>query len=64
MILSASSDGEIVRAFETLVQQHVAALAIGGAPFFDTRRAKLLACNPNIGCRRLTSFVNTPPKAE
>jgi len=43
MILSASSDREIVRAFETMVQQHVAALAIGGAPFFDTRRAKLLA---------------------
>src|SRR5712671_4812700 len=26
-----------------MVQQHIGALAIGGAPFFDTRRAKLLA---------------------
>jgi putative tryptophan/tyrosine transport system substrate-binding protein len=43
MILSASSDGEIADAFETMVQQYAAALAIGGAPFFDTRRAKLLA---------------------
>jgi putative ABC transport system substrate-binding protein len=43
LILGANSDGEIEKAFETVVQQHVGALAIGGAPFFDTRRAKLLA---------------------
>jgi putative ABC transport system substrate-binding protein len=42
-ILSASSDSEITKAFETMVQQHAGALAVGGAPFFDTRRAKLLA---------------------
>src|SRR5262249_12229089 len=41
-ILSASNDGEIAKAFEASVQQHVGALAVGGAPFFDTRRAKLL----------------------
>jgi putative tryptophan/tyrosine transport system substrate-binding protein len=43
LILSANSDGEIEKAFETAVEQHVAALAIGTAAFFDTRRAKLLA---------------------
>ena len=43
LILSANSDGEIEKAFETTVEQHVGALAIGGAAFFDTRRAKLLA---------------------
>jgi putative tryptophan/tyrosine transport system substrate-binding protein len=43
LILSANSDGEIEKAFETMVQQHIGALAIGTAPFFDTRRAKLLA---------------------
>jgi putative ABC transport system substrate-binding protein len=42
-ILSASSDSEIAKAFETMVQHHGGALAVGGAPFFDTRRAKLLA---------------------
>jgi hypothetical protein len=64
LILSASSDGEIEKAFETMVQQHVGALAVGTAPFFDTRRGKLLALVSNIDCRRLTRFVNTPPKAE
>jgi putative ABC transport system substrate-binding protein len=43
LILGANSDGEIEAAFETAVQQHIGALAIGNAPFFDTRRAKLLA---------------------
>jgi putative ABC transport system substrate-binding protein len=43
LVLSASSDDEIEKAFETMVQQHIGALAIGGAPFFDTRRAELLA---------------------
>jgi putative ABC transport system substrate-binding protein len=43
LVLSANSDGEIEKAFETAVQQHIGALAIGAAPFFDTRRGKLLA---------------------
>jgi putative ABC transport system substrate-binding protein len=43
LILSANSDGEIEKAFETMVRQHIGALAIGTAPFFDTRRAKFLA---------------------
>lgn len=43
LILGANSDGEIEKAFETGVEQHIGALAIATAPFFDTRRAKLLA---------------------
>src|ERR1700730_5253614 len=43
LVLSASNDDEIDKAFETIVQQHVGALAVGAAAFFDTRRAKLLA---------------------
>jgi putative tryptophan/tyrosine transport system substrate-binding protein len=43
LVLSASNDDEIDKAFETMVQQHVGALAVGAAAFFDTRRAKLLA---------------------
>jgi putative ABC transport system substrate-binding protein len=43
LILGANSDSEIEKAFETGVEQHIGALAIAPAPFFDTRRAKLLA---------------------
>jgi putative ABC transport system substrate-binding protein len=43
LILGANSDGEIEKAFKTGVEQHIGALAIETAPFFDTRRAKLLA---------------------
>ena len=65
LILGANSDGEIEKAFETGVEQHIGVLSIAAAPLFDTRRAKVLALrNPNIGCRRLTRFVNTPPEAE
>jgi putative ABC transport system substrate-binding protein len=43
LVRSASSDLEIEKAFDTFAQQHVGALAVGTAPFFDTRRGKLLA---------------------
>jgi putative ABC transport system substrate-binding protein len=43
LVLRAGSDGEIAKAFETMVQQHAGALVVGGAPFFDTRLAMLLA---------------------
>jgi putative tryptophan/tyrosine transport system substrate-binding protein len=42
LILGANSDGEIEKAFETMVQQHIGVLFFATAPFFDTRRAKLL----------------------
>ena len=43
LILGANSDGEIEKAFETMVRQHVGALTVGTAPFFDMRRGKLVA---------------------
>jgi putative tryptophan/tyrosine transport system substrate-binding protein len=42
-VLRASTDGEIEVAFETVVQERVAALAVAADPFFDTRRDKLVA---------------------
>ena len=42
-ILRADTDKEIDAAFQTVTQQGIAALAVAAAPFFDTRRAKLVA---------------------
>jgi len=42
-VLRASSDREIEAAFETIVQQRIAALDVAADPFFDTRRDKLVA---------------------
>jgi putative ABC transport system substrate-binding protein len=42
-VLRASTDNELDVAFETVTQQHIAALAITADPFFDTRRDKLVA---------------------
>jgi putative ABC transport system substrate-binding protein len=63
LVLSASSDAEIEKAFETMVQQHVSALAIGALHSSIRVAQSSWPCNPNIGYRRLTDFVNTPPKA-
>jgi ABC-type uncharacterized transport system substrate-binding protein len=41
-VLRASSDREIEAAFETIVQQRIAALDVAGDPFFDTRHDKLV----------------------
>ena len=42
-VLQASTDQEIDAAFETVAQQRIAALAVTGNPFYDTRREKLVA---------------------
>jgi len=42
-ILRADTDDEIDAAFQTVTRQRIAALAVAAAPFFDTRRAKLVA---------------------
>jgi len=42
-ILRASTDPEIAAAFETIARQELAALAVAADPFFDTRRATLVA---------------------
>jgi putative tryptophan/tyrosine transport system substrate-binding protein len=42
-VLPANTDREIEAAFETAVQRRFAALTVAAAPFFDTRRDKLVA---------------------
>jgi putative ABC transport system substrate-binding protein len=42
-VLRANTDEEIEAAFETVNQQSIAALAVASAPFFDTRRNKLVS---------------------
>jgi putative ABC transport system substrate-binding protein len=42
-VLRANNDQEIEGAFETISQQRIPALAVAAAPFFDTRRAKLVS---------------------
>jgi len=42
-ILRANTDAEIEAAFETVNQHPIAALAVAAAPFFDTRRDKLVS---------------------
>jgi putative ABC transport system substrate-binding protein len=64
LILSANSDGEIEKAFETMVQQHIGALAIGTAPFFDTRRAKFLALQSQHRLPTAYSFREYAAEAE
>jgi putative tryptophan/tyrosine transport system substrate-binding protein len=42
-ILRADTDDEIDAAFEAVTREGIAALAVAAGPFFDTRRAKLVA---------------------
>jgi ABC-type uncharacterized transport system substrate-binding protein len=42
-VLPANTDGEIDAAFETVAREHIAPLLVAASPFFDTRRAKLVA---------------------
>jgi putative tryptophan/tyrosine transport system substrate-binding protein len=42
-IVQASTDGEIVRAFESLAQQRAAALLVANDPFFNSRRDEIVA---------------------
>jgi len=41
-VLRASTDAEIVAAFETAARRRITALAVAADPFFDTRREKLV----------------------
>ena len=42
-VLKANVDGDLDAAFEAIAQEHVGALAVGAAPFFDTRRDKIVS---------------------
>jgi putative tryptophan/tyrosine transport system substrate-binding protein len=43
IVLNAATDPEIDGAFATLAQQRAGALMVGGDPFFDTRRDRIIA---------------------
>jgi len=43
VVLPANTDREIEASFETVVQRRISALTVAAAPFFDTRRDKLVA---------------------
>ena len=43
IVLNGGSDESIEASFATLSQKRVAALLVGGDPFFDTRRDRLIA---------------------
>ena len=43
VVLNGGSDESIEASFATLAQKRVAALLVGGDPFFDTRRDRLIA---------------------
>src|SRR5262249_52685402 len=55
-ILRANTDNEIDAAFQTVTQQGIAALAVAAAPFFDTRRAKLVALAARHGVPTMYHF--------
>jgi putative ABC transport system substrate-binding protein len=42
-VLRADTDGDIDAAFETITRERIAAVLVAAAPFFDTRRGKLVA---------------------
>jgi putative ABC transport system substrate-binding protein len=42
-ILNATNDAELTAAFKAIVERHAEALFIGGSPFFDTRRDRIIA---------------------
>jgi putative tryptophan/tyrosine transport system substrate-binding protein len=43
VVVQARADNEVDAAFDSFAAQGVATLAVGADPFFDTRRAKLIA---------------------
>jgi putative ABC transport system substrate-binding protein len=43
IVLPANTDGEIDSAFQIVHERHIGAITVAAAPFFDTRRDKLVA---------------------
>jgi len=42
-VLRANTDIDLDAAFETITRERIPALAVGAAPFFDTRRDKIIS---------------------
>ena len=58
VVLNARNDAEIDAAFASMAQQHAVAMMVLGAPFFDTRRAHIIALAANRNCPPSTRFAN------
>jgi putative tryptophan/tyrosine transport system substrate-binding protein len=57
-VFEASTDGEIDAAFQSIAQQRIPALIVASDPFFDTRRANLIALA--VRDKLPTIFANLP----
>jgi hypothetical protein len=55
--LNGGSDHEIDAAFVSLAMQNVGALLVGSDPFFDPRRARLIALAARYAVPSYTIFV-------
>ena len=55
-VLKANVDGDLDAAFEAIAQEHVGALAVGAAPFFDTRRDKIVSLAARYAVPRMYHF--------
>jgi putative tryptophan/tyrosine transport system substrate-binding protein len=56
LVLRARTDGELDAVFQTIARERIAALAIAGDPFFDTRRDKLVALSAQYAVPTSHSF--------
>jgi len=55
-VLKANVDDDLDAAFEAIAQEHVGALAVGAAPFFDTRRDKIVSLAARYGVPTMYHF--------
>ena len=60
VVFNGGSDGEIDVAFASLASQHVGALLVGADPFFDPRRAHLIALAARYAVPALYHFRDFP----
>jgi putative ABC transport system substrate-binding protein len=56
LVLRARTDSELDVVFQTIAKQGIAALAVAGDPFFDTRRNKLVALSAQYALPTSHSF--------
>ena len=55
-MLRADTDPEIDAAFETVARERIPALSVAAGPFFDTRRARLVALAARYGVPAMYHF--------
>ena len=55
-VLRSSTDLELASAFETIEQQHIAAIIVAADPFIDTRRDRIVAFAARVGVPAMYQF--------